>query len=306
MNQLKRILLGTDFSPCSTAALHQAARLALWNNARLRAVHVIDELVLREYAEALQQSPTLIQEEVIAEAGNRLNRWLAEAGLADPGVGEVVIGLPLDVLLRRVQELDVNLLVLGVRGESTAHNDAGNLALKCLRKSPTKVLLVHEAHAGPFRNVVAGVDFSETAREAVEQALRVGQQDQSHVHFVHVFSGPWRRLRFRAETLQAKPDFENQYRAIQEDRLRSFVGDTRGVKVSFAVVDANSVSYGLAEFARSVDSDLMVLGSKGQSNLRYVLLGSTVERLLREIPCSVLVVRPPNTRAPINVESKPE
>jgi nucleotide-binding universal stress UspA family protein len=290
MNQLKRILLGTDFSPCSTAALNQAARLARWNNARLRAVHVIDELVVSEYAEALQRPLTQVQQEVIAEAGNRLNRWLAEAGVVDPGVGEVVIGLPLDVLLCRVQ------------GESTSHNDAGNLALKCLRKSRTKVMLVHEAHAGPFRNVVAGVDFSETAREAVEQALRVGQEDQSHVHFVHVFSGPWRRLRFRAETLQAKPDFENQYRALQENRLRSFVGDTRAVKVSFAVVDANSVSYGLAEFARSVDSDLMVLGSKGQSNLRYVLLGSTVERLLREVPCSVLVVRPHN----VNAESKHE
>ena len=35
------------------------------------------------------------------------------------------------------------------------------------------------------------------------------------------------------------------------------------------------------------------LGTKGRSNLGYVLLGSTVERLLREIPCSALVVRPP-------------
>jgi nucleotide-binding universal stress UspA family protein len=34
------------------------------------------------------------------------------------------------------------------------------------------------------------------------------------------------------------------------------------------------------------------MGAKGQTNLKYVLLGSTVERLLKEIPCSVLVVRP--------------
>jgi hypothetical protein len=42
-----------------------------------------------------------------------------------------------------------------------------------------------------------------------------------------------------------------------------------------------------------VGADLVVLGTKGRSNLGYVLLGSTVERLLREIPCSALVVRPP-------------
>jgi nucleotide-binding universal stress UspA family protein len=41
----------------------------------------------------------------------------------------------------------------------------------------------------------------------------------------------------------------------------------------------------------------VILGSKGQTNLKYVLLGSTVERLLKEIPCSVLVVRPPAAAA---------
>ena len=30
----------------------------------------------------------------------------------------------------------------------------------------------------------------------------------------------------------------------------------------------------------------------GEAGLKYVLLGSTVERLLKEIPCSALVVRP--------------
>ena len=42
-----------------------------------------------------------------------------------------------------------------------------------------------------------------------------------------------------------------------------------------------------------MQADLVVLGNKGSTNLRYVLLGSTVERLLREVPCSVLVARPP-------------
>jgi nucleotide-binding universal stress UspA family protein len=47
-----------------------------------------------------------------------------------------------------------------------------------------------------------------------------------------------------------------------------------------------------------VQADLVVLGHKGRTNLRYVLLGSTVERLLREVPCSVLVARPPAGDAP--------
>ena len=37
---------------------------------------------------------------------------------------------------------------------------------------------------------------------------------------------------------------------------------------------------------------LVVIGTKGKSNLKYVLLGSTAERLLRDLPASVLAVKP--------------
>lgn len=291
MNKLKTILLGTDFSPCAAAARQQAVRLAHWNNARLQALHVVDVLAVREYAEAFEQPLMLVEKEVVEQTDRRLKEWLAPTGTSI--AGETIIGMPLDVLLTRTKELEASLLVLGARGETTMHNDAGNLALKCLRKTQTKVMLVHENHAGPFRNVVACVDFSETARVAVEQARRVAGQDQSQVHFIHVFSGPWRRLPLRLETPQALTDSEQQYRARLEGRLREFVGDTKGLPAKFQVVEADRVAAGIAEYARANATDLLVLGSKGQSNLKYLLLGSTVERLLREVPCSVLVVRPP-------------
>ncbi len=290
MNKLKTILLGTDFSPCATAAQQQALRLAHWNCARLHAVHVVDVLAVRECAEAFEQPLMLVEKAVLKQAGGRLKEWLVSSG--GSVVRESIIGMPLDVLLTRTQELDASLLVLGVRGETTMHNDAGNLALKCLRKTQTKVMLVHEQHAGPFRNVTACVDFSETARVAVEQARHVGKQDQSQVHFIHVFSGPWRRP-LQLENLQTMADLEPQYRARLENRLREFVGDTSGLNATFKVIEADRVAHGIAEYAHSTATDLLVLGSKGQSNLKYLLLGSTVERLLREVPCSVLVVRPP-------------
>ena len=77
-------------------------------------------------------------------------------------------------------------------------------------------------------------------------------------------------------------DFEQQYRALLENRLREFVGDTKGLKATFKVIEADRVAHGIAEYAHSTATDLLVLGSKGQSNLKYLLLGSTVERLLRK------------------------
>jgi nucleotide-binding universal stress UspA family protein len=169
---------------------------------------------------------------------------------------------------------------------------AGTLATKCLRKAPSKVMLVHEGHPGSFRKVVACVDFSEQSREAVAQALRVAAQDDSQVDFLHVFTGSWGRYALVPDAWEVDQEKTEPYRHALEQRLRKFVGDTAGRPARFAVVEAANHGHGIAEYARRVGADLVVLGTKGRSNLGYVLLGSTVERLLREIPCSALVVRP--------------
>jgi universal stress protein E len=303
MNKLNTILVGVDFSDCSRCALEQAVRLARWNSARLHVIHAVESLVITEAAEALQLSIEKMQADTVRQAGDRLRTWIDEVGAPAETSVSVSVGPPIEILLSTLRSAWADLLVLGASGDSALPFGAGTLATKCLRKAPTKVMLVKEGHSHPFRTVVACVDFSEMSREAVVQTLRVGAQDQSEVHVLHVFEGPWRRLRYRAETPAANPDFERQYRTLLEHRLREFVGNTAGRKTLFTVFDASSHGHGIAEYVRRVQADLVVLGNKGSTNLRYVLLGSTVERLLRELPCSVLVVRPP-AGDPADAESK--
>jgi universal stress protein E len=146
--------------------------------------------------------------------------------------------------------------------------------------------------AQPFRRIVACVDFSETSREVVAQAWRVAGRDGAEVHLLHVFQPEWRLWASMTE-LPALGAFEKSYRPILEGNLRQFAADRPEASAIVSVCPGKTHGHGIAEYCRNVDADLVILGSKGQTNLKYVLLGSTVERLLKEIPCSVLVVRPP-------------
>jgi len=292
MNKLNNILAGIDFSKCSRSALEQAVRLAKWNNARLHAQHSIEHLTLSDAAWASHTPQEKLEQEAAAGAKQTLHQWLRESK-APPNTDVFVdVGAPIDCVLRRVRETRADLLVLGVNGSSMIPMGAGTLATKCLRKVPAKVMLVHERQTGPFRTIVAGVDFSEQSREAVVQALRVSAQDNAAVHFLHVFTGSWGRHPLVPDAWEVDEAKAAEYRHALEQRLREFVGDTGGREARFGIVEASSHGHGLAEYARRVAADLIVLGHKGKTNLKYVLLGSTVERLLREIPCSVLVVRP--------------
>ena len=47
----------------------------------------------------------------------------------------------------------------------------------------------------------------------------------------------------------------------------------------------------IAEAARTLKADLIIISTHGYSGLKHALLGSTTERVVRHAPCPVLVVR---------------
>lgn len=292
MNQIKIILVGVDFSECSRSALEQAVRLARWNNAGLRIVHAISPTSVNSNDETLQHTLDELRGQIRQHAIARLSDWAGDAGAPAGHSREVINGVPLDVLLTESRSKDADLLVLGATGGSLLPNGAGTLATKCLRKAGKKVMLVKASHARPFRRIVACVDFSEVSREVVTQAWRVAGWDGAEVHLLHVFQPEW-RVWTPMTKLPALGNFEQSYRAILEGNLRQFAADRPEANTIVSVCPGKTHGHGIAEYCRNVDADLVILGSKGQTNLKYVLLGSTVERLLKEIPCSVLVVRPP-------------
>lgn len=290
MNQLKTILVAVDFSDCSKAALAQAVRIAGWNGAKLHALHVIEPLVVSNVAWSMDASNSDANDLVHRQTHAKLTAWVAEAG----GQAEVsvVVGNPLHEVLTQVRAVSADLLVAGARGSSPPIYGAGTLATKLARKAPTKVLLVSEGGAGIFHKVVACVDFSPTSGLAVEQATRVAGRENGGIHCLHVFDPPWRRLHYGAPTPEASPDFQKQFADALEGRLKEFVDQHEGFNLRCVAFPWSSYGQGIAQYAKEVKADLVILGTRGHTSLRYVLLGSTAERLLRELPCSVLTVRP--------------
>ena len=49
----------------------------------------------------------------------------------------------------------------------------------------------------------------------------------------------------------------------------------------------------IVEVAGEAKADLIVMGTRGHTGLKHVLLGSVAERTLRLAPCAVLTVKKP-------------
>jgi len=310
MNSLHSIVVGLDFTPSSRAALRQAARIAAWNEADLHAVHIVDPTWLDHLCELLGVDRDRLQGEVAERARAAAVDVAAEGELARGARVDVLVGSPADMLVRVAKSDEADLLVLGVRSPTSAGSGdprgPGPVAAACLRRAPTKVLLVREdqpGSVGPYRVIVACVDFSETSFRALQQAVRVAQQDKATLRIVHVAMPPRLDMAYAGHPLGIWPgqplkimEMWNAYRAELMPRLEAFVAPLRpemaALDVTLNITEHEHYGRGIAAYVLENKAGLVVLGTRGRTNLRYVLLGSTAERVLAELPCSALAVKP--------------
>ncbi len=297
MNRMKSILVGVDFSSSSRTALQQALRIAEWNRAQVRVVHILDTMVMADVEFAMAAFHPNIHESMIADAREAWANFSADIPGAQAAAFEVLAAHPVAGLLDLVHEQKPDLLVLGLVG-SGAGPGPGTVAAAAVRRARAKTLLVRESHSGPYKKIVVGVDFSETSITALQSAVRVAEQDGAALHVVHVFEAPWHRLHYKSPTPQASKDFQDQFTRALQQRLEN-VGDSAGLERELAylkpvnrLIENSSHGKGLIEYARSVGSDLVVIGTRGRSNIRDMIMGSTAERVVRDAPCSVLAVKP--------------
>ena len=293
MNTLRTILAATDFSPASTAALAQAARLAAATGAALHVIHVVPSQRLTDWSSLMPDHQQTVVRHLEDDACAQLDAELADLGMPDTVEAHVVTGNVVHEILIAVARLEADLLVLGSNGSAGAP-DLGTIAVRCVRKAPTRVLLVPTGVEGRFERVLACLDFSELTPQILTQAFRVARVDDSQVTVVHVFQPPWERVRWGIPPENAS-ELELQMRSLLRSRLREVTNEqadeSAGVDLTFELVESHDHAEGIAQYARDVDTDLVVVGTTGRGALAYMMLGTTAEKVLRHVGCAVLAVK---------------
>lgn len=216
-------------------------------------------------------------------------------------------------ILRCARENKADLLVMGAFGNRQPDVGLGTVASACVRKSMTDVLLVRDSMGqmgnAPFKTILAAVDFSPTSLRAVERAALFAAKDGAELHLLHVFSPPWGELHYSAPSPLAPPHQQKEYRDALGRRLAEFCRPAlephASVRTKMSVYDYSGHRSGIAEYAGKVGADLVVLGTRGRTNLRDLLLGSTAEKTLEESKCSILAVKPEGFHHPLAADATP-
>jgi len=146
-----------------------------------------------------------------------------------------------------------------------------------------------------YEHILVPTDGSETAENAVDQAIDIASKYGSTVHALYVVDVDATSYSLGTEQVdRIRQGHLDEMTEVKEDadEATGYVaarGDEHGVEV-VEHVTAGEPARAIRKFVDDNDIDLVVMGSHGRSGLKRVILGSVTEKVLRRTRLPVLVV----------------
>jgi len=138
------ILVPMDFSPCSVNALKVAIGMAA-PEGDLTLLHVVDEEFIQGVVAAGMGSTDDIRNRLKEQAETNFSSVLEGLDTGQVSIEKmIVVGLPFVEILKITRDLDLPMIVMGIRGQSTPAEELlfGSTAEKVLRGTRVPVLCV--------------------------------------------------------------------------------------------------------------------------------------------------------------------
>ena len=140
-----------------------------------------------------------------------------------------------------------------------------------------------------FQKLLVAIDGSESSLKAADIAIELAVMLQARLDVLSVEETPPRYVATHEESRR-----EHSATVAYYDQLQAPIrqrAEQRGVQTRCAVLSGHEGQV-ILDYIREQRCDLLVLGYQGHSGVWGAFLGSTADKLVGHVPCSVLVIRP--------------
>lgn len=286
---VRRILLATDGSRYAADACRFLASLPLPAGTEIRVVCVVDMFVeaLLEAAQPNQRDQLQLLTEVAAKA-------LRRDGIE---VGSCLLSGDADhQIIREAEEWKADLVVVGSRGLTSLEEFVlGSVATNVAKHAPCPVLIARTPRY-ELHTVLIATDGSSHGSRATEFAADLPLPAQTGFVLIHVVRPPNPLVDLASIGEASLYDVLQKDQRARRERGELLLGMgasllwDRGREATFQVRSGDPAAQ-ILEAAEELRADLLVLGARGTSSIRGLVVGSVADRVLRHAHSSVLIVR---------------
>lgn len=239
---------------------------------------------------------------VVKEKQELLDQLVSEfqqAGVSAKGV--VLHGPTSTAVLEFAEAENADLIFRVTKGKKS--KEAGRLgrtSKRILRKCPCAVWLVHPQTKPASENIVVCIDtgsneadeleFGDKLLKTAESLKQTGHGLVSIVHAWELWNEKMVAHRISKTEFQT---WKETCKKTEVDAFEVFLErHSKSVNDMNVFVVEGDPSAAIAQFAKTVSADLVVIGTIGRSGLSGFLLGNTAERIFERVDCDVLALKP--------------
>jgi nucleotide-binding universal stress UspA family protein len=282
---MQRIMLATDFDPVTESALHYSLAIARHYESKVYLLHVVAP-------ETFQFLAADARQRALEDAWRNAQRHMTDLLIAGhlEGVDHQVLveqGDVSEVLSRKINDLSINLLVIGTHARGRLGKLVlGSVAESIFRQATCPVLMVgprarQVSERTPDQPILFCTGFSAHSLKAGGYALSLAQHQGSQLLLMHVSK----------ET----PQTEQERQRMAEDgkqKLRSLIPPTTQLaQPTEAIVEFGTAAERILRVAQERQAGLIVLGVRQPVGFVRRLKWATAYAVVSDATCPVLTVR---------------
>ena len=145
-----------------------------------------------------------------------------------------------------------------------------------------------------YRNILVAIDDSETSKVALNEAIHLARHSEAQLVIVHVADETLMGMHGR--TFSTTLNLDEAINALLQagrELLDQASQAAEGLRVETRLLEARQhrVSEIIANEAKHIGADLIVVGRHGKRGLATLILGSVAEQVAKIAEASVLLVR---------------
>lgn len=287
----KKILIATDFSRPSDAAIQAGISLAKRCLARVELVHVVSTLHDLYHLSL----PHVSYEDWKSQVQRKLDEVYPDR-LYPAQKREVLFGVSTaPAILDYARKEDCDLIVAGSHGHTAAASFLmGSTTQKLARNGEIPVMVVRDSkherdrYQG-FDRVLIPSDLSDACEPAFEFGLNFANFLKADVHMIHVVDVPTIDQIQKTYAVSLL-DLKEPSRLHADNWLQSRIESKRIVGNSFVGTLFGDPAKRILEYVQEKNIDFLIMGSHGRRGLDRILLGSVTAGVLAHATVPVIVL----------------
>ncbi len=143
-----------------------------------------------------------------------------------------------------------------------------------------------------MKNILVPCDFSEQARQAFRFALDISRKNKGKIHLVHVVELPVVHEPVFMPVYSFEEVLVKEFREKAEKEFKKLTSKhaVQGDKIITQILFGGTFQM-LQDYIQANAIDLVLMGTRGASGAREILVGSNTEKVVRRSPVPVIAVK---------------